>query len=134
MRNLSYEIKHLDGLTDVEKVLLINITEILQQEQSIVNDIKTHADDYSKVIELANKLRRVSGYDSRLKELREQFFEYRSTQLLNRIINEEKFDKKYGDGFVIPLNVLPKYTSYDKIGSNNPKAYIFKKLGGTITV
>lgn len=131
---LSYEIKHVEGLTDVERVLLVNILQIMEKEESIIKEIKENADDYTRVIKLADQLRITTGYQSQYKALKEQLFEYASPSLLSKIANQEKFDRKYGDGFVIPITVLPKFSSYDNMNSSNPKAQIYKKLGGTVTV
>jgi hypothetical protein len=129
---LSYYVKQLETISDVERILLINILEIIEKSDSIVLEITQNASDYNKLIKLADDLRITSGYKSQFASLKQQLFEYGSAALLTKIVNQDKFEPRYGESFVIPLTVLPTFSSYDKLSSTSPKAYIYKKLGGTV--
>ena len=129
--NTLYELKSLD-LPAVEKVILENILEMMTKKEKLVEEIKNNADDYNKVIKAATELKVGYGYGSQLNTLKKQLIEYGSVETLTKIINQEKFAKKYGGDLLIPTYVLPDLSSYDKVKSTNPKAAIYSKLGATV--
>lgn len=132
------KLNNFKDLQPIEVVILTNAINMLNLIESINEDaIKAIKDGrFTEAKELVEKAEYFKYDPAFLKEMKKQVLDYSTLETLDKIVNNIPFDTKYNfsdDNRLIPIEVLPKLSSYDKIDIKNPKASIYKRLGATIT-
>jgi len=131
------DVENIKNISDIEKVVisialsfLIKFEDLEKQLKDYVNESKY--DDAKKVLNELNYWK----WNGLLTEAQNNVMKYCSVVTLQMIVNQDKFENKYGfsDPILVPTKVLPKISSSTKINANDAKADIYKKLGATIIV
>ena len=131
-----FDIKRIIGLTELEAYVIEQAIDFHYEMDRIKQQLLENIHDYGKIQAIAKS---AAMYETmnRMINFNKKVFENVCSEVLLKIINQDKFETKYNwssdEDKVIPKCILPNFNSYDNFINTNPKATIAKRLGATIT-
>lgn len=132
---MTYEIERIEELSLIEKIVISNVFEIIKH----IAQVKTTAltalrdDDFIRAKAYLEESEYFEHTPVFLKKMQKNVLEYCSVAVLKKIINNESFKHGLYSTVIIPIDVLPKLSSFDKY-KKDEKWEIYKALGATIVV
>lgn len=126
-------VERFEDLNDAEKIAIQHVINILF-ERDVCKDNVLEAVNNEKYRDAERLMQKLNILNDRFtfKDAKQMVIQYSRVETLEKILNQELFNKsRWSEGVIIPIEVLPEYSSSNQF-QQCEKSHIYKRLGATI--
>lgn len=131
------KISSIKGLQPIEIVVLTNVVNIYNEIQHLQQTALQLVSDgeFTKAQKAVQEAQYFKYNKTFYTTMQEQVLEHCSLETLDKIVRQRPFESVFSwdtNNIILPIELLPKFSSSKNIKSTDHKAEIYKALGATI--